>query len=47
MLSLAAVELFGTREEAENEVAAWNRDEPDHASALHVELVELEVGSPN
>jgi hypothetical protein len=41
-----AVGLFPTREEAEAIVRAWDRDEPDHAGMLNLELVELE-SSPN
>jgi hypothetical protein len=41
-----AVELFTSREEAEAIVQAWDRDEPDQAGALRVELVEFET-SPN
>jgi hypothetical protein len=38
-----AVELLPTREEAEAIVQARDRDEPDQAGALRVELVEIET----
>jgi hypothetical protein len=38
-----AVELFVHREDAEQVVRDWDRDEPDHAGLLHVEVVELET----
>jgi hypothetical protein len=41
-----AVELFTTREEAEAIVQAWDRDEPQQAGVLRVEIIELET-SPN
>jgi hypothetical protein len=40
------VELFTSREEPEAIVQAWDRDEPDQAGNLRVELVEFET-SPN
>jgi hypothetical protein len=41
-----AVELFLRREDAERVVRDWDRDEPEQAGLLHVEVVELET-SPN
>jgi hypothetical protein len=38
-----AVELFTTREEAGALVQAWDRDEPEQAGILRVEMVELET----
>jgi hypothetical protein len=38
-----AVELLTTREEAEAIVPAWDRDEPEQAGVLHVEMIELET----
>jgi hypothetical protein len=40
-----AVELFTSRKEAEAIVQAWDRDEPDQAGALRVELVEFKTSS--
>lgn len=40
-----AVELFTRREKAEAIVRAWDRDEPDHAGALYVELFEFRTGT--
>jgi hypothetical protein len=40
-----AVELF-LREDAERVVRAWDRDEPEDAGLLQVEVVDLEL-SPN
>lgn len=40
-----AIELFVDRRDAELVVAAWDRDEPDHAGELHVEPLELETSS--
>ncbi len=37
-----AVELFVNREDAEEVVSNWRRDEPDDAGALRVEAIELE-----
>jgi hypothetical protein len=41
-----AVELFLRREDAERLVRDWDRDEPEQAGLLHVEVIELET-SPN
>jgi hypothetical protein len=41
-----AVELFTRREEAEAIVQAWDRDEPEQAGVLRVEMIKLET-SPN
>jgi predicted kinase len=38
-----AVELFTRREEAEAIVQAWDRDEPEQAGALRVEMIEFET----
>jgi hypothetical protein len=40
-----AVELFTTREEAEAIVQAWDRDEPEQAGALRVEMIEFETST--
>jgi hypothetical protein len=40
-----ALELFTSRKEAEAIVQAWDRDEPDQAGALRVELVEFKTSS--
>jgi hypothetical protein len=40
-----ALELFPTYEEAEAVVQAWDRDEPDQAGVLHVEMIELETSA--
>ena len=45
-MSDEALELFVDRQMAELMVENWNRDEPDRASELYVEPVELET-SPN
>jgi hypothetical protein len=42
-----ALELFTSREEAEAVVQAWDRDEPDQAGELRVELVEFRTGTTN
>ena len=42
-MSDEALELFGDRQMAELMVENWDRDEPDRASELHVERVELET----
>jgi hypothetical protein len=41
-----AIELFTEPREAERVVENWDRDEPERAGELHVELIELET-SPN
>ena len=41
-----AVELFLRRDDAERLVRDWDRDEPEQAGLLHVEVIELET-SPN
>jgi hypothetical protein len=41
-----AVELILRREDAERVVRAWDRDEPEDAGLLQVEVVDLEL-SPN
>jgi hypothetical protein len=38
-----AVELLTNREDAEAIVQAWDRDEPEQAGALRVELIEFET----
>jgi hypothetical protein len=40
-----AVELLTSREEAEAVVDAWDRDEPEQAEALRVELIEFRTGT--
>jgi hypothetical protein len=40
-MSDEALELFVERQMAELMVENWDRDEPDRAGELHVELVEL------
>jgi hypothetical protein len=40
-----AVELVTSREEAEAIVQAWDRDEPERAGALRVELIEFRTGT--
>jgi hypothetical protein len=40
-----AVELFVRREDAERVVREWDRDEPEQAGLLHVEVVELETSA--
>jgi hypothetical protein len=42
-----AASSFTSREEAEAVVQAWDRDEPDQAGALRVEVVELKAGTDN
>jgi hypothetical protein len=41
-----AVELVLWREDAERVVRDWDRQEPEQAGLLHVEVIELET-SPN
>ena len=38
-----AIELFLDRRDAERVVEDWDRDEPDHAGLLRIEVVELET----
>jgi hypothetical protein len=40
-----AVELLPTREEAEAIVQAWDRDEPDQAGVLRIEMIEFQDGN--
>jgi hypothetical protein len=40
-----AVELFTTREEAEAIVQAWDRDEPEQAGTLRIEMIEFETST--
>jgi hypothetical protein len=40
-----AVELFATRREAELVVENWDRDEPEPAGELRVELIEFETST--
>ena len=40
-----AVELFLRREDAERIVRDWNRDEPEQAGLLHVEVIDLETSA--
>jgi hypothetical protein len=42
-----AVELFITRVEAEAVVDAWDRDEPEQAGVLRVEMIEFWTGTAN
>jgi hypothetical protein len=38
-----AVELFLRREDAERVVCDWDREAPEQAGLLHVEVIELET----
>jgi hypothetical protein len=40
-----AVELFLDRRQAERVVENWDRDEPDQAGLLRVEVIEMEAGT--
>jgi hypothetical protein len=44
--STEEAQLFTSREEAEAIVQAWDRDEPEQAGVLRVEMIKLET-SPN
>jgi hypothetical protein len=40
-----AVELFLRREDAERVVRDWDREAPEQAGLLHVEVIELETSA--
>ena len=40
-----AVEVFLRLEDAERVVHDWNREEPDQAKLLHVQVIDLEVSA--